>query len=301
MQETNDKLNLNQVNLQELVPDEEKLDLEGTDFSKATVRLCGQDLQSLIPEDELAEPTNSKECGDTFIPEYFFKTTDGMAYIEDVLDNCLIADIQQGEKGERFFEVCQRYSDGTVSSKIQVRQADLYRLAMSNFDINRIELPQEKQRTKKFFSKFADDYLGKMEKDELKPPMEILKAIFAVRSKLPVHQAEPEIPAKALYYRIIDILKNKMSGSVELSLKRKAYYILFEDTMEYIAKHLNMPKRKLVVQLAEYNLLYIQSSGQGYQSKVRIFDTVDWAYCLYDLEYLDQVKREREETKPKEA
>ena len=63
---------------------------------------------------------------------------------------------------------------------------------------------------------------------------------------------------------------------------------------------MNMPMMKLVRQLAEYNLLYVQASGNGYQSKVRIDDTTEeWAYCLYDLKYLSQAKKDREKSKEK--
>ena len=70
--------------------------------------------------------------------------------------------------------------------------------------------------------------------------------------------------------------------------------------MAALAKYMNMPMMKLVRQLSEYNLLYVQASGNGYQSKVRIDDTTEeWAYCLYDLKYLSQAKKDREKSKEK--
>ena len=190
--------------MEALIPEEEKLDLQAVDFDKATVRLCDQNLQSLIPDDELAVRTGCGEQNEnTEFSEEFFKATDGMAYIENVLDNRLIASIYVDAKGQRSFEVCQSYSDGTVSGKMRIRQADLYRLAMAHFDVEQIPSSPEKQRTRKFLSQFGDDYLGKMEKDEIIQPIEILRAVFAVREKLPIHREEPEMPAQHLYRRIM--------------------------------------------------------------------------------------------------
>lgn len=288
--------------MEALIPEEEKLDLQTVDFDNATVRLCDQNLQSLIPDDELAVRTGCGEQNENAgFSEEFFKATDGMAYIENVLDNRLIASIYVDAKGQRSFEVCQSYSDGTVSGKMRIRQADLYRLAMAHFDVEQIPSSPEKQRTRKFLSQFGDDYLGKMEKDEIIQPIEILRAVFAVREKLPVHREEPEMPAQHLYRRIMEIFENQMNGYHDLHLyKRKAYYVLFRDTMEALAKYMNMPMMKLVRQLSVYNLLYVQASGNGYQSKVRIDDTTEeWAYCLYDLKYLSQAKKDREKSKEK--
>lgn len=179
--------------MEALIPEEEKLDLQTVDFDNATVRLCDQNLQSLIPDDELAVRTGCGEQNENAgFSEEFFKATDGMAYIENVLDNRLIASIYVDAKGQRSFEVCQSYSDGTVSGKMRIRQADLYRLAMAHFDVEQIPSSPEKQRTRKFLSQFGDDYLGKMEKDEIIQPIEILRAVFAVREKLPIHREEPE-------------------------------------------------------------------------------------------------------------
>lgn len=284
--------------LRELVPEDERL--ESIDFKSTTVRLCDRNLQALIPSDERAEQTNQVEDEeDIVISEEFFKATDGMGYIENVLDNRLVANIFVDEKGKRIFEVCQKYSDGTMSGKMKIPQADLYRLAMAKFDVENIPTAQEKQKTKKFLSLFGDDYLGKLEKDEIIPPMDILQAVFEVREKLPVHRREQEIPAQLLYRRIMDILKNEMSSYFEImNYKRQSYYILFSNTMEDLAKYLKMPTQKLLRQLAEYNFLYIQNSSNGYQSKVRLFvddvTTAVWAYCLYDLEYLSQEKKKRE-------
>lgn len=57
---------------------------------------------------------------------------------------------------------------------------------MAHFDVEQIPSSPEKQRTRKFLSQFGDDYLGKMEKDEIIQPIEILRAVFAVREKLPI-------------------------------------------------------------------------------------------------------------------
>lgn len=294
-----DKTNLSpKENLQELVPEDERL--ESVDFKSATVRSCDSNLQSLIPDDELAvQNIQAENEKDVCISEEFFKATDGMAYIENVLDNRLVANIFVDEKGKRVFEVCQKYADGTISGKMRIPQADLYRLAMANFDVESIPTTLEKQKTKKFLSYFGDEYLGKIEKDDIIPPMDILQAVYAVRGKLPVHRREQEMPAQQLYRRIMEIFKNEMFGTLELTAyKRKAYYVLFSETMESLAKYLKMPLQKLLHQLAEYNFLYIQNSSNGYQSKVRLYaddaSTATWAYCLYDLEYLSQEKRKRE-------
>ena len=144
--------------MEALIPEEEKLDLQTVDFDNATVRLCDQNLQSLIPDDELAVRTGCGEQNEnTEFSEEFFKATDGMAYIENVLDNRLIASIYVDAKGQRSFEVCQSYSDGTVSGKMRIRQADLYRLAMAHFDVEQIPSSPEKQRTRKFLSQFGED------------------------------------------------------------------------------------------------------------------------------------------------
>ncbi len=288
--------------LRELVPEDERL--ESIDFKSATVRLCERNLQALIPSDERVEVTNQvddedEDEEDIVIYEEFFKVTDGMGHIENVLDNRLVANIFVDEKGKRIFEVCQKYSDGTISEKMRIPQADLYRLAMSKFDVENIPSAQEKQKTKKFLSLFGDEYLGKLEKDEIISPMDILQAVFEVRDKLPVHRREQEIPARLLYSRIMDILKNEMSCYRDIvSYRRKSYYVLLSDTMEDLAKYLKMPLQKLLRQLAEYNFLYIQNSSNGYQSKVRMFaddaSTAVWAYCLYDLEYLSQEKKKIE-------
>lgn len=291
---------LTKENIQELIPEEEQLKELETDFKSATVRTCVQDLQTLIPNDELAEQANGEDCEEeSEIPEEFFKATDGMAFIENVLDDRLIASVYVDEKGQRTFEVCQRYCDGTISGKMRIRQADLYRLAMANFKVESIQSSQERQRTRKFLSQFADEYLGKMEKDEIIYPMEILQAVFAVREKLPVHREEPELPAQHLYRQVMEIFEDQMSGHSDLKMfKRKAYYVLFRDTMEDLARYMNIPMIKLVHKLAEYNLLYVQSSGNGYQSKIRIDDeTTEWAYCLYDLKYLSQAKKNSENRK----
>ena len=146
--------------MEALIPEEEKLDLQTVDFDNATVRLCDQNLQSLIPDDELAVRTGRGEQNENAgFSEEFFKATDGMAYIENVLDNRLIASIYVDAKGQRSFEVCQSYSDGTVSGKMRIPQADLYRLAMANFDVESIPTALEKQKTKKKSQKSYQNYL----------------------------------------------------------------------------------------------------------------------------------------------
>ena len=97
----------------------------------------------------------------------------------------------------------------------------------------------------------------------------------------------------------MEIFEDQMSGHSDLKMfKRKAYYVLFRDTMEDLARYMNIPMIKLVHKLAEYNLLYVQSSGNGYQSKIRIDDeTTEWSYCLYDLKYLSQAKKNSENRK----
>lgn len=90
--------------MEALIPEEEKLDLQAVDFDKATVRLCDQNLQSLIPDDELAVRTGCGEQNEnTEFSEEFFKATDGMAYIENVLDNRLDCVYLCGRKGTTVF------------------------------------------------------------------------------------------------------------------------------------------------------------------------------------------------------
>ena len=92
--------------MEALIPEEEKLDLQTVDFDNATVRLCDQNLQSLIPDDELAVRTGCGEQNEnTEFSEEFFKATDGMAYIENVLDNRLIASIYVDAKGQEMQKV----------------------------------------------------------------------------------------------------------------------------------------------------------------------------------------------------
>lgn len=259
---------------------------ENTNITEIEVKIS--DIKDLIPKEEQAEEietpseyANAKEIG-------YFSPAAGMAQLENVMDGCVYAAVMVDEKGNRYIQYCQKYSNGSFSARMSIAQSDLLFAATNNFMLTDIKIPVLKTKLNKFMTSVTEDYLGKFNGDKPLNIQELLTALCGARNKLPVYMDKVETTPEQFYLQVVEAL-NKLYPEEDnwYWVHHKAYYALIDLQIEQTANEMQMDSKTLLEKLKEYKFLYLTPSSRKYQTKIRCEkDKTDWAYCILRLEYL---------------
>lgn len=246
-----------------------------------------------VPDEEKAieDCEDEDERALSLAREYgVFSPARGMAQIKGKFDNSIYAIINEPEDGQRSFDFCQRYSDGTFSAKVSVPQSDLFLAAMTKFNTSEVPATAMRSRMNRFLMKLMGDYLGTISRDEPYNVMEIAKTLYEQRNALPVRKAGGGMPPEAFYQNLIRAIRSPETGlsatSLVLGLSKKAYYAFFEQSdMDALARAMGLSRKAFIDKLEEYQFLYLTPSSRGYQTKIRVDgQSSAWAYCIYKLD-----------------
>lgn len=283
--------------------------MTNTDFNTSLSTLSGQDtsidgekatevavsismsLEAMIADNAKALtsddlPDDLKELGKSGL----LSPVSGLGQILNRCGDCLYAGIHVDEKGDRYIHFRQQYSDGTFSSEFIVPQDSLFIVVTYNRTGNPM-LRQEAQRAIKGISK---EYLRKLSNTELLDISAVMDALFDAFTKIPVVSRQHELTRLELYAEVVNILKQDITLFNVLREEKRGYLALDDSTISDIAREMQLPRKQLLEQLKKHQLLYLTGSCRGYQSKVPYGRKPDgtvkyeWAYCLYDLEYLNR-------------
>lgn len=276
-----------------LVPEDEKeVDTELTLFGVSKTDL----MENWIPDEEKGIPCIGEDSAMVEARKLgLFSPVASMANISSSLTDKLFAAICTDEKGRRYFEYCQQYSDGSFSPVMQVAQSDLYMAAMYGFLSQNISERKIRNRVENFLDRSYEDYMGKSTGEELLDVSQILQVLFMARKELPVDRsAVNELSPEDFYKRVM----SEATFLTNSQLPRKSYFALDDQDIAYLAEKLNMKKMEFLRNLKKFNLLYLTESSRGYQTCVRFTDKAEytesgkdetytqWRYCIFRLENL---------------
>lgn len=275
--------------------------------ASAVVVVEDRQLDELLPEEERAviEKTEDDEVDKYQEAEDqgCFSIVNGMARIENVLDNQIYASVEVGKTGERTISFCQQYENGEFSPMVRVRQSDLLMAAACNFLEDKKGIPAVNARAKRFIMNCYADYLGKFAGEAPLDISMILKILVLVRNSLPTYYEKQDILStpKALYQETVNIILGKGQYQRMYSyLDRKAYFGLDREQFEWLATDLNTDCHVLARKFKEYGFLYLTDASVGYQTKVWIgsspmpeFKTPSYQnlYCILKLDYISEQRR----------
>lgn len=269
--------------LRELAQNEEQDIACHKERGQLSVVVKVNDLNQFVPDDERVELADSDRVSRLSNAGILSKV-DGMGQIRGRLDDAIYAVIKVDEKGVRWYEFCQKLTDGGYSPKLSIRQADLFRLCNCQFQVERIANRVERRKAATSLSTITDAYLNSLFASDMRSIYDILLCLCDASQQLPVQYEEEGGSIEELYERIIQILEYEEPRLV--FEKKRAYYMLQKPAMEELARMLGMPRLKLLKILKENRLLFLQESAEGYESKVKVYGVGVDFYCIFDLEYL---------------
>ena len=281
----------------ELVPDEEKeVAPLNPDELHLTVECDNVDMESMIPEDEVALG-EAREA--TFIEadrRGVFSVNKGMGQIRGVFDDSIFASVSLDDEGMNCIRFCQRFSNGAFSPIIEVPQAQLFLLASADFQLEHFSSLVQKKRSEQFILDVQMKYLNglSIQCKDYYAIMDILKVLYVLRCSLPQQAVERRNPGLELYEQIVEVIEDsKLSGYF---ITKQSYWAFYSDGMKALAKTLGLPQLQLLRKLKEYGLLYLtgdpKKPRKGYQTKVRVGkgdkDGIDM-YCILNLSFFDKI------------
>lgn len=226
----------------------------------------------------------------------FFSPIKGMHLIKNAVRDMISARIYEDEKGYRYVEYVQEYSNHILSPIMSVKLSSMRILARWNFVLEDIEETRVRKAMEKFLLNAIDDYHGKFRGpigDELEVK-EILNALYWSSDRLPVISDMEEYQSgEPFYYNVMDKL-HQLAGYVRFS-QYKSYYPLDDTTISDLASSLEMKKMELLKKLKQEGFLYLPPSSRGYQTNVRVKNNdgstdTQWMYCIWKLSYFAEVE-----------
>lgn len=266
--------------------------IANTDEEKAVAVFLAPKLDAMIADNARAQteddlPEEVKFLGKSGL----LSQVSGMGQILNRCGNQLFAAIHVDGKGDRYIHFRQQYSDSTYSPEFIVSQDLLLIVAQFEQTGN----PMLEQEAKKALKIITKDYLRKLNGSEFLNIPEVMSTLFEALQHIPVVSYEHEMTSMELYAEVIGVLKN-MGGAVFNSLRneRRGYLALDDCTINGVAREMQLPRKQLLEQLKKHQLLYLTGSCKGYQCKIPCGKNpdgtirYDWAYCLYDLEYINE-------------
>lgn len=272
-----------------------------------------------IPENERAEIDKenyidleeSKKHG-------FFDPIRGMMGFKTNTEHFFYARIFTDTKGNHWIEYCQKYSNGSYSGKIRVKQADLITGAYYIWSKENTENGDStgshsitKHAGAKVIVNARNDYYNKTTfPKECVNIEQIFMLLLSVYNSLPAESDELKVydsPDK-LYKSVMNAIQKEPIWLADNF--HKSYYAFDTEQIDMIANELNIKRDLLLKKLKEHKFLYLTDSSKGYQTYVRFPAEKDkaaaeffpkshlkWSYCILKLEYLagQITKREQEQ------
>lgn len=277
-------------NLSKLVPIEE--------CAQAITVSCNKPLSllDLVPEEEKAElmetiPLEMKKIRKLGI----FDPTRNMAHINNALGNMFSARTYVDEKGLRYIEYVQRYSDGTFSPVMTIPQACIKIAVKYQFDFKEIKECGFRRVMENFVTEATINYAGRFRgpsEDEM-DMQDILNTFCAVLELLPVvSDYKIQLTGEDFFYYLNNHIYEL--SYYHLFSNYKSYFPLTDSALSELAELMDMPKGHLLKKLKDEDLLYLTPSSRGYQTNVRIKSNngkkeTEWRYCIYKLAYFAEV------------
>lgn len=253
--------------------------------AEGPAKLDVQNMAEMVPVDSQCVEELQKEF-QAMVAEGLFAPTLGMAHITNRLDDKLYANILIDKKGNRTVVFRQKYDDGSYSSEFSIKQDDLIIVVKCAGDIN---LGKDAKASQK---RIMREYFRRCDRLQVLNLMEVMTVLLEVLDQLPqVLDYDEEISKQELYELVLNAIKQ-----YPYILRRKGYFILFDDVIGSVARELGMGTKQLLSRLKKEGFLYLTKSCKGYQAKVPMSKNKDgslnhdWAYCLYDLEYFARLK-----------
>lgn len=267
--------------------------IDGEKATEVTVSIS-MSLEAMIADNAKALtsddlPNDLKELGKSGL----LSPVGGLGQIHNRCDDRIHAGIYVDEKQNRYIHFRQQYSDGTFSPEFVIPQEALFIVAT----YNRTGNPMMKQEAQKAIRSITKEYLRKLSSTELLNIPEVMDALFDAFRQIPVVSREHELTRLELYAEVTEVLKNLGVGCSRYEIfreEKRGYLALDDSTIADISREMQLPRKQLLEQLKKNQLLYLTGSCRGYQSKIPYGRKPDgtvkyeWAYCLYDLEYLNK-------------
>lgn len=222
----------------------------------------------------------------------FLSPLKGFMPVPDCFNNTMYARMHVKADGTHEIEYCQKYTNGTISPKMNISLSNLRLAAMYTMDDARSE-PFIKKKVQKFVLAAVMDFLNKIEGDaELNEFMVFLNKLLEIKGSLPVTYDVPdEEPVENFYKRLVRALKETPMLVFD---EHRAYYALDDEQIEKLAGEMDMGKSDLLKRLKAEQFLYLTKSSVGLKTNVRFapcgeFITksyTQWCYCILKLDYL---------------
>lgn len=203
----------------------------------------------------------------------------------------IYAGIRVNTEGNRSVAFRQEYQDGGFSPEFVIAQEDLLTVAFyKNSGIAELE-----KDAKKAIKNMFKEYFRKLNNAEILNILEVVGALAEALKELPIIEQEAEMSTVELYAIVVKVLKEHEILDF-LRKEQRGYLVLGEHEIYAVSMELQMSKTETLKLLKAKSLLYLTGSCAGYQCKVpygrKPDGTIeyDWAYCIYDLELLKQIK-----------
>lgn len=246
---------------------------------------------SMVPEEETAAADAEEDNYAKLKEQGYFSPVRGMANILNVLNNSLYAKIHTDKDGMRQIAYCQRYKSGEFSQMMKLSQADMMLASKYQFLSKGIEESAIRRKVSRFVLDAINDYNGKFSgghEDRLEV-IDIMNALYAVKSGLPVDKDEnSELSAEEFYRQVEHHVKDIEAYRI---FPHKSYYMLDNTGIEKLAYLMGMNETELLRKLDRHGFLYLTNSSRGYQTNARFHNDdgtsfTQWVYCIYKLKFL---------------
>ena len=145
-----------------------------------------------LREEELAVIDDEDRDAEDFLKNgALIARSSGMAPIRNACGDCLLAKVEVAEDGKRSIVFAQKHDDGTVSASMRIGQVELFRyiqcLARKDRG-NAEEQRQNRTRARKIRGAVEDEYFSRHSSGEILDIDEILAALAAACSSLPIEK-----------------------------------------------------------------------------------------------------------------
>lgn len=310
---------INVSDINSLIPAEERA-IDTTDFDEedmmpeVEVVSSGNDMSVFVPEDEKDIPVEEVHEYNAVLESGYLTPAAGFSCLKTntSLSERIFALVRINARGQRTVEFCQKYSDGSYSPTIAVKQSELFYANLYHFNTSALS-GQTRTKVNRILDRVRDDYLSVLKYNEAINIFDILKALIIALPNLPEYcEEEAPLTPEAFYKRFIDAMNGdydttgKYSGRMFVLNEYKAYYALTGDNICELACRMGMKKGELLMRLKQYNLLYLTNSSKGYQTKIRLGidpetekPMYEGMYCIYKMQYISEQLSLTQSTKDK--
>lgn len=210
-------------------------------------------LAELLKDEDLeveAEDIVSKEYAEAE-RRGFFSPLIGMARLLSTAGE-FYAQISIDTKENRRIVFCQKYENGKISPKIQLRQSDFFRAIKYEYGAIKSADKRENKAVSDFKFKLENECLNKFDSKMSFDVVDVLQAIESCYWDLPVHRdaVEEESPIE-LYQSIMEILgqNSYYDDDSGILYGHDGYYPFTSKDIKWIADSLGMRKDELLKKL----------------------------------------------------